>query len=149
MYQIMVVDDEDYILKSLSRTLRAHTDWSVETYTSSMEALRRARTTVFDAVITDYIMPELNGLELLKEIREIQPDAIRILLTGVIDIDTLMSAINEAGAFRFIPKPWEDDQLLDSIGDGLKFRDIILENKMLAETVREQKEALKSMGYKG
>ncbi|MDX1804337.1 MAG: response regulator [Alcanivorax sp.] len=149
MYQIMVVDDEDYILKSLSRTLKTHTDWTVETYTNPVEALRRARTTVFDAVITDYIMPEVNGLELLQELREIQPDTIRILLTGVIDIDTLMSAINQAGAFRFIPKPWEDDQLLDAISEGLKFRDILLENKMLAQTVREQREALRSMGYEG
>ena len=149
MYQIMVVDDEDYILKSISRTLRTHTDWTVETYTSPTEALRRARTTVFDAVVTDYIMPEINGLELLQEFRDIQPDTIRILLTGVIDIDTLMSAINQAGAFRFIPKPWEDEQLLDAINEGLKFRDILLENKMLAQTVREQREALRSMGYDG
>ena len=147
MYQVMLVDDEDYILKALKRTINMYTDWDVETYQDPREALRRARTTVFDAVITDYMMPELNGLELLQELRDLQPDTIRILLTGVIDIETVMSAINKAGAFRFIPKPWDDEQLLDNIREGLKFRDILLENRILAETVREQKKTLRSLGY--
>lgn len=149
MYQVMVVDDEDYILKALKRTIQTQTDWIVETFQNPHEALRRARTTVFDAIITDYMMPEMNGLELLQEIREIQPDTIRILLTGVIDIETVMSAINKAGAFRFIPKPWDDEQLLDNVREGLKFRDILLENRMLAETVRQQRETLRNMGYQG
>lgn len=147
MYQVMLVDDEDYILKALKRTINMYTDWEVETYQDPREALRRARTTVFDAVITDYMMPEMNGLELLQELRDIQPDTIRILLTGVIDIETVMSAINKAGAFRFIPKPWDDEQLLDNIREGLKFRDILLENRILAETVREQRKTLRSLGY--
>lgn len=147
MYQVMLVDDEDYILNALKRTINMYTDWEVETYQDPQEALRRARTTVFDAVVTDYMMPEVNGLELLQELREIQPDTIRILLTGVNDIETVMAAINKAGAFRFIPKPWDDDQLLDSIREGLKFRDILLENRILAETVREQRKTLRSLGY--
>ena len=147
MYQVMLVDDEDYILKALKRTINMYTDWEVETYQDPREALRRARTTVFDAGITDYMMPEINGLELLQELRDIQPDTIRILLTGVIDIETVMSAINKAGAFRFIPKPWDDEQLLDNIREGLKFRDILLENRILAETVREQRKTLRSLGY--
>ena len=149
MYQVMLVDDEDYILKALKRTINMYTDWDVETYQDPREALRRARTTVFDAVITDYMMPELNGLELLQELRDLQPDTIRILLTGVIDIETVMPAINKAGAFRFIPKPWDDEQLLGNIREGLKFRDILLENRILAETVREQRQTLRSLGYEG
>ncbi|MBF5057006.1 response regulator [Alcanivorax sp. 521-1] len=149
MHRIMVVDDEDYILKALRRVLADREDWEVETYNDPAQALRRARTTVFDAVITDYRMPEVDGIELLQALREMQPDTIRILLTGVIDIDTLMSAINQASAFRFIPKPWEDDQLIQCIEEGLRFRDVLLENKILAQTVRDQREALKSMGYNG
>lgn len=149
MHRIMVVDDEDYILKALRRVLADREDWEVETYNDPAQALRRARTTVFDAVITDYRMPEVDGIELLQALREMQPDTIRILLTGVIDIDTLMSAINQASAFRFIPKPWEDEQLIQCIEEGLRFRDVLLENKILAQTVRDQREALKSMGYNG
>lgn len=149
MYRIMVVDDEDYILKALRRVMADREDWEVETFNDPAQALRRARTTIFDAVITDFRMPEVDGIELLQALREMQPDTIRILLTGVIDIDTLMSAINQASAFRFVPKPWEDVQLIQCIEEGLKFRDVLLENKILAQTVRDQREALKSMGYDG
>lgn len=149
MYRIMVVDDEDYILKALYRILAAQKDWEIETYEDPAAALRRARTTVFDAAITDFRMPGMDGIELLQALRELQPDTVRILLTGVIDIDTLMSAINQAGAFRFIPKPWDDEPLLQSIREGLRFRDILLENRILAETVREQRAQLKNLGLQG
>ena len=79
MYRIMVVDDEDYILKALNRVLATRPDWEVETYTDAATALRRARTTVFDAVITDYRMPDMDGIEMLQELRTMQPDTIRIL----------------------------------------------------------------------
>ncbi len=117
MYQVMVVDDEEYILKALKRTINTYTDWEVETYQDPHEALRRARTTVFDAVITDYMMPEMNGLELLQELRDLQPDTTRIVLTGVIDIAPVMSAITKAGACRFISKHWDVHQSLDHISD--------------------------------
>jgi FixJ family two-component response regulator len=64
----------------------------------------------------------------------------------VVEIETLISAINQAGAFRFIPKPWEDEQLLESIREGLRFRDVLVENKMLAQKVRDQQEQLRSLG---
>lgn len=146
MYQLMIVDDEDNILRALKRVLASEPNWEVEAYNDSAQALQRAHTKVFDAVITDYSMPEIDGIELLKSFRELQPDTIRIVLTGVVEIDTLMSAINQAGAFRFVPKPWEDEQLLESLREGLRFRDVLVENKMLAQTVRDQREQLKSLG---
>ena len=72
MYRIMVVDDEDYILKALNRVLATRPDWEVETYTDAATALRRARTTVFDAVITDYRMPDMDGIEMLQELRPVR-----------------------------------------------------------------------------
>ncbi|WP_111657964.1 response regulator [Isoalcanivorax indicus] len=136
-YNIMIVDDEENILKSLSRCLRHKENWSLETFTNADDALRRARTRIFDAVITDYNMPDIDGMSFLAELRALQPDAVRIVLTGVVNIDTLMAAINEAGAFRFIPKPWDDTMLIDSIEEGLRLRDTLLENRMLARQVRD------------
>lgn len=146
MYRIMVVDDEDNILRALKRVLASQTDWEVELYNDPAQALAHSQAKVFDAVITDYSMPEVDGIELLQQFRELQPDTIRILLTGVVEIETLISAINQAGAFRFIPKPWEDEQLLESIREGLRFRDVLVENKMLAQKVRDQQEQLRSLG---
>lgn len=137
MYKIMLVDDEENILKSLNRVLRQEKNWDVESYTSAVDALKRARTAVFDVVISDCRMPEMDGLEFLSQLRELQPDAMRILLTGAVNIDTLMAAINKAAAFRFIAKPWEDELLLSAIRDGLRFRDIVIENRFLADKVRE------------
>lgn len=146
MYRIMVVDDEDNILRALRRVLGSQEDWEVELYNDPAQALAHSEAQVFDAVITDYSMPEVDGIELLKQFRNLQPDTIRILLTGFVEIETLMSAINDAGAFRFVPKPWADEQLLDSIREGLRFRDVLVENKMLAQKVRDQQDQLASLG---
>ena len=149
-YNIMIVDDEENILKSLTRCLRHKENWVLETFTRPEEALRRARTRIFDAVITDYNMPDIDGIAFLSELRTLQPDAIRIVLTGVVNINTLMLAINQAGAFRFIPKPWDDKALIDAIEEGLHIRDTLLENRMLAQKVRDlQSEIARLRGQSG
>ena len=131
LYSIMIVDDEENVLKSLQRTFRGKKNWQVETYANAQDALKRARCHIFDIVITDYMMPHVNGVEFLKEVCELQPDAIRILLTGSVNIDTLLQAVNEANAFRFIPKPWDDARLIRTMEEAIGYRDIKLENKGL------------------
>lgn len=138
MNKIMIVDDEENILKAIARTFRKEPTWEVECYTNAGDALRRARSCLFDAVISDFNMPDQNGIEFFRELREIQPDACRILITGMVSIDTLLQAINEAGAFRFYPKPWNDDALLEGVREGLRFRAMQVENRLLAEKVRDQ-----------
>lgn len=144
MHKIMIVDDEENILKALSRTLRREEGWETECYSNAEEALRRARSCIFDAVISDCNMPGCNGIDFLAELREIQPDACRILITGMVNIDTLMQAINQAGAFRFFAKPWDDEALMEGIREGLRYRDVLVENHMLAEKVRDQQVELDS-----
>jgi len=138
MYKIMIVDDEENILKSLVRVFHKQNNWDIETYINPLDALKRARTCIFDAIIADCHMPGIDGLEFLHELKLLQPEAVRILMTGVVDIETLMQAINKAGAFRFIIKPWNDGLLIDSMNEGLHYRDILIENRMLADRVREQ-----------
>lgn len=142
MDKIMIIDDEENILKSLKRTLRQQQEWDVEVYTSPEEALRRAQTSIFDVFISDCNMPDINGLDLLRELREIQPDGVRIMLTGMVDVDTVLAAVNQAGVFRFIPKPWDDQDLISSIREGLALRHIMVENRMLAQKVRDQQHEL-------
>ena len=142
MHKIMVVDDEENILKAIARTFRKEPDWEVECYTNAEDALRRARSCLFDAVISDCNMPGQNGIDFLRELREIQPDACRILITGMVSIETLLQAINQAGAFRFYPKPWDDESLMEGVREGLRYRDMLVENRMLAEKVRDQQAEL-------
>ncbi|MCB1615452.1 MAG: response regulator [Pseudomonadales bacterium] len=145
MYKIMLVDDEENILKSLHRSLRKQKDLDIEAYLNATDALKRANSCIFDLVISDCRMPGIDGLEFLRQLKEVQPDAMRIVLTGAVNIETLMSAINKAGAFRFIAKPWDDEILVETIREGLRFRDIMVENRMLAARVREQENELQMM----
>ena len=119
MYRIMVVDDEDYILKALNRVLATRPDWEVETYTDAATALRRARTTVFDAVITDYRMPDMDGIAVLEQMRPNLPDLPVIVLTAQGGVDTAVKAMR-AGANDFVIKPPNPERLRVSIGNALK-----------------------------
>jgi two-component system probable response regulator PhcQ len=144
MSRVMLVDDEESILRSLRRLLRVAPCTAgnktyaleVETFTSAKEALARAREEEFDLFVSDYRMPEMDGIEFLKAAREIQPDAARLILSGYADLNALIRAVNEVGIERFIGKPWNDYELLAAIGQALAHRELLQENRQLANLVR-------------
>ncbi len=142
MYQIMLIDDEENILKALRRILSSNKDWSVEAFTNGEEALQRVMEKQFDLYLSDYRMPEIDGISFLAGVKKLQPDSMRLILSGYTDLDALMGAINHAEIFRFITKPWNDKFLINTIKQALKFRDTMLENQRLADTVRKQKSEL-------
>lgn len=142
MYRIMVVDDEPNILKTIARRLSRNAEWEVETYTDPLEALRRAQTTNFELFISDYRMPQMSGVELLKQVKLLQPESMRIILSGHSDMEAVLSAINEAEIYRFIQKPWDNNELEHTISQALAFHQILVENRHLADTVRRQLERL-------
>jgi DNA-binding NtrC family response regulator len=142
MYRILIVDDEESIVNALKRCLRKVADWEIETFTSGSEALRRAEGTSFDLFISDFRMPEMNGVEFLSKVKKIQPNSARIILSGYTDLEALVGAINEAEIFRFINKPWNDYELILTIEQALKYKDMLTENLYLANQVREQKTKL-------
>ena len=143
MSRVMLVDDEEAILKSLKRILRLAPctfggktfTLDVETYTSPQEALAAARRDDYDLFISDYRMPIMDGIEFLKATKEIQPDAARLILSGYADLNALVRAVNEVGIDRFIGKPWNDYDLLSAIGQSLAHRELLLENRQLANLV--------------
>jgi response regulator RpfG family c-di-GMP phosphodiesterase len=92
----------------------------------------------FDIIISDYRMPEMDGVAFLKAMREIQPDAVRFILSGFADLGGLIGAINEARIHRFISKPWDDYALIADIRQALEFRNLQIENQRLADQVRHQ-----------
>jgi DNA-binding NtrC family response regulator len=142
MYRILIVDDEESIVNALKRCLRKVADWEIEIFTSGSEALRRAEGTSFDLFISDFRMPEMNGVEFLSKVKKIQPNSARIILSGYTDLEALVGAINEAEIFRFINKPWNDYELILTIEQALKYKDMLTENLYLANQVREQKTKL-------
>src|SRR5690606_39091749 len=145
MDKIMIIDDEESILKSLQRSLRHKEDWEVEVYSSPEQALRRLQTSIFDVVIPDCTMPGITGLEFLQELKVLQPDAVRVLRTGMVNVETVMAGAHEAGAFRFSAKPSPDEERIASIEEGLALRRMIVATRMLAERVRDQQRELESL----
>jgi len=138
----MLIDDEENILNALIRILRSNSDWDIETYSNPVEALKRAKTNNFDLFLSDYRMPEMDGVELLSEIKVVQPESMRLILSGFSDLNALISAINQAEIYRFITKPWEDYELISTVKQALQFKDILVENRRLADQVRDQKKEL-------
>ena len=144
MSRILIVDDEESILKSLKRLLRLAPCvcgnksfiLEVSAFSSPQAALEAARSEEFDLFISDYRMPEMDGIEFLKAAKALQPDAVRLILSGYADLNAVMRAVNEVGIERFISKPWKDYDLMSAIGQALAHRDLLLENRQLANLVR-------------
>lgn len=145
MPRIMLVDDEANILSSLKRALGAVPEGTferplvVETFLSPVEALARSKDVVFDLVISDYRMPEMDGVAFLQALRGIQPNIARMILSGYADLKALIAAINRAEIYRFIAKPWDDHDLVLAIRQALEHRALVTENARLADLVRVQR----------
>ena len=138
MYRIMVVDDEPNILSAMRRMMKKQKDWEVEFFESAKEAITRAGTASFDLFLSDFRMPEMDGVQFLKETKKTHPNAMRLILSGYTDYEGLLQAINEAEIYRFMSKPWQDHDLFATVNQALAQRDMLLENQRLANQVREQ-----------
>jgi two-component system, probable response regulator PhcQ len=129
MRRFLIVDDELPVLHALQRTLRQHApekDVDVEIFTEPDEALVRCGEVDFDLVFSDYRMPGIDGIEFLRMVKAIQPAAIRIMLSASSDFDTVAHAVKEADVFHYIPKPWQAEDLTETIRLALKSRDKLL-----------------------
>lgn len=137
--KILLVDDEPNVLKSLSRLLK---QYHLTTASCGEEGVLLAKEHMFDLVISDYRMPGINGVDFLIRFKRIQPDAIRMILTGYADLEGAQHAINDAEVFRFINKPWNNLEIVNAVENGLAHRRILLENRVLADQVRAQQALL-------
>jgi len=117
---IVLVDDEDMVLTSLNSFLTLETDYDVKTFVSVKEALEYIKTGRVDLVVSDYLMPEMDGISFLAKVREIKPEVPRIILTGYADKENAIKAINNVGLFQYIEKPWDNDDLLIILRNGLE-----------------------------
>lgn len=136
--RLLIVDDEEMVLTSIRSLLKIETDYRVECYTDPRQALDQASRNGMDLVIADYLMPGINGIELLTQLKALHPEATRILLTGYADKESAVKAINQVGLFQYVEKPWDNSQLLLIIRNGLEKRFLI---KQLRKKVSELDEA--------
>ncbi|HOM04548.1 MAG TPA: SpoIIE family protein phosphatase [Candidatus Kapabacteria bacterium] len=134
--KILFVDDEINVLHGYRRNLRSLFD--VHIANSGSEALKIiAEQGDFAVIISDYRMPEMDGIELLHKVKEISPDTIRIILTGFADMQIAIEAINEGNIFRFLTKPLPTDKLINSINDALEQYRLITTEKELTRKLQE------------
>ena len=109
-YRILITDDDPVVLKALHQTFR-YDNYQIVSATRAEDALEQLKRSRFNVLISDYQMPGMNGMDLLRQAKDIQPDLVRVLLTVQSDIGAVMGAINEGIAFRFAIKPWKDEDL--------------------------------------
>lgn len=137
-HSILCVDDEQHNLDALFRTLRK--DYNVIMALNGKDGLQILRAHDISLIITDQRMPEMTGVEFLKQSLEIKPDIQRIILTGYTEVDDLISAINTGQVYRYVTKPWEPNDLKLTIKNALEALELTLENRKLFEdTLRLEK----------
>jgi len=139
---LLFVDDEKNILSALRRVFD-ETDYEILTAEDGRQGLRLMKDHDVSLILSDYRMPGLNGIEFLKQAREISPFATRMILTGYADMDVILSAINEGNVFKFILKPWEEANLKLEIQKGLEYFSMKKQQDELVKTVEEQNRRLK------
>lgn len=149
MRRILLVDDEVNVLNALKRALRQPglpepgkpNALQIETFTDAFKALQHCCTNDFDLVISDQHMPQMMGIEFLSALKDVSPNTVRLMLSAATEMTTAISAINDAQVFRFIPKPWQDNELRENILAALALRDQLQEAAHRERQERLGKEA--------
>jgi DNA-binding NtrC family response regulator len=118
--KIVVVDDEELITNTLSNFLFVELEVDPITFNDSRKALEYVKDNAVDLIISDFLMPEMDGIQLLSGARSAQPHAPRVLLTGYADKENAIKAINEVALYQYVEKPWDNGMLKNVIKNGLE-----------------------------
>lgn len=133
--KILCVDDDPYILEGYKRQLRKMFDLHIALGgESALNIIKKEGP--FSVVVTDMNMPEMNGIEFLKRVRQIAPDTVRIMLTGMSDLQVAINAVNEGYVFRFLTKPSESKTILETLSAAIiQYRLITAEKELQEKTL--------------
>lgn len=134
-YNILVVDDEINNLKLLKRTFRK--DYNVFMASGGEEGLDVLKQNRIDLIITDQRMPGMTGVDFLEKTIEDYPDIIRLIITGYTDADALIKAINTGRVYRYIKKPWEPEELKNTVKRALESYQLNIDNQKLTLDLKE------------
>ena len=138
---ILVVDDEQSALISLQQTLR-HYHYETVTAADPLLALEQLKKQAVSVIISDQDMPHMSGLELLSRARKVQPYATRILVTAVVNLGMVIDAINQGEIYRFIVKPWLQEEFLATVKNGVQRYELICQNARLQAATQSMNEQL-------
>lgn len=146
--KIILVDDDNTLTSSFKALLKVEGFKNVYVFNSPFEALEYLKREKPDLIISDFLMPEMNGLEFLRAAKNLYPETSLILLTGYADKENAIKAINETGLYKYIEKPWDNDDLLLNIKNGIE-RSHLLENlRQKISELENTRQELEKYSYK-
>lgn len=143
---LLCIDDEVSILKALTRVF-AGRDIKLLQANSGKEAIAILQQHPVHLIISDMRMPEMTGAEVLAQAAVLQPDAYRILMTGYSDLSSTVSAINVGKIHRYVQKPWDNNELLEIVNEGVKYFMLLRNNKLLTQKIARQNKDLKELNH--
>jgi DNA-binding NtrC family response regulator len=149
---VLIVDDEEMVLTSLAAYLTLETQYEVVTFTSASRALAHLEQHDVGLIISDFLMPEMDGITFLARARELRPDVPRVILTGYADKENAIKAINQVGLYQYVEKPWDNDEIRLIIRNGLEKKQLLAKltqkvsqiNQAYSELQSIQQEILKA-----
>jgi len=139
---LLIVDDEQNVLNSLQRELR-HEGYTVYLADSAGAGLDLLQEHHIGVVLSDQMMPEMDGVTFLEAVKQHRPDVVRMLLTAHASIDNAMAAINRSRIFSYLTKPWSPEVLKGTIASAFEHYNLTIENKRLQKLTHEQNDQLK------
>jgi response regulator RpfG family c-di-GMP phosphodiesterase len=140
---LLIVDDEENVLRSLQRLLREES-YSVYCAGCGSEGVEMLRKHPVGVVVSDYRMPYMDGIRFLEWTKTHRPEAVRILLTGYGSLENAMTAVNRSRIFGYLTKPWVDEIMKETIARAFEHHDLIIENKRLLKLTERKNRALRS-----
>jgi len=139
--RILIVDNERNVIHALQRLFRKE-GYTILTAQSGEQGLKQLEEQEVALVISDTLMEDMDGTVFLERARAVRPEAIRIILSGYTDVDAITAAVNKGSIYRFILKPWNDEELKLSVRRALEQYNLVQENKALSERVIAQNREL-------
>jgi response regulator RpfG family c-di-GMP phosphodiesterase len=138
-HSVLVIDDESQVVRAIGRILKKEEIRFVSAQ-SAEEGLSRLEEeqAPFSLIISDQRMPGMTGARFFEKVKEQSPETVRFLLTGYSDMDALIDAVNRGAIHRYIKKPWNTEQLVSFIKEGLEQYEGLLENKRLMKQTKRQ-----------
>lgn len=141
---ILLVDDEANITSALKRTLRRD-GYNILTAHSGAEGLDLLTTNEVGVIISDQRMPQMTGVDFLRKVKALYPKTFRIVLSGYTELESVTSAINEGAIYKFLTKPWDDEQLRNNIREAFQRYEMEQENYRLAQELKLANEKLSTL----
>lgn len=142
--RVLFVDDDNVTIEMLKRSVKDE-GYTILTATSPVQALMIMEEQPVDVIVSDEVMPDMNGTELLARVRSLYPDTIRIILTGHPDTDVISKAVTDGGVYRFFTKPWNRIDLVVTIRQAIAQKRLEEEHSSLETKYRKQADILEKL----